>query len=171
MVVEVSWVQPSKPNGEIKEYIVYTQPPIPPSSKFVSGKLRKTNLTLVLEDNMVEYKIMASNSVRSSARRDDRAYLCLKWSLQVAAKNEVHESAYSAECTIKVASLNLKKVADLRADGPTENSVTLSWRAQKPDLNFTITVSSLQPFHPYPDLDPIVTNETKYTGTFSCSSV
>lgn len=58
-----------------------------------------------------------------------------------------------------------KNVLDLKADGLTDNSVTLKWKpVSQPGVTYNITIL-LDSKRWYPLLKPRSTKETEYTGT------
>lgn len=136
----VSWSPPEQPNGEIIQYVVSMEPPYPPISIIVSGSTRNATLVYPLQ-NDIEYFIT------------------------VKAQNYLYMSIPSAPQSFRYEGSIPKNVLDLKADGLTDNSVTLKWKpVSQPGVTYNITIL-LDSKRWYPLLKPRSTKETEYTVT------
>ncbi|XP_075232916.1 sortilin-related receptor-like [Lycorma delicatula] len=118
--VEVSWRPPHQTNGEIKEYIIFVLPPIPPIQRTVDGSKTSAVIGSYFVANMT-------------------------YSFWVVAKNSQFTSNNSQLTTLIFDSI-INGVSDLVADEIKENEVTLSWQPIKNIDGYNVKPVVLLPY-------------------------
>lgn len=131
--VEVTWKQPSHPNGVIVSYEGYVSPPIPP----------------------MEFIRPTTSAVIDMAFEAGKSY-----NFWVIAKNRQHQSVSSKVVTFVFdGSANIDDIEDLAVMEKTNHSVTLRWKRMKDVDGYHITPKASS--GSYPILKTLTTNETQ----------